>query len=76
MSKQKQKQNNFCPQHVVNLYFLGNSMNNLLSYCGLTDARMSASEKDLPVLKYCRIVVSDFAVALPKLKTPQPKLQM
>ena len=28
-------------------------MNNLLSYCGLTDARMRASEKDLPVcLKY------------------------
>jgi hypothetical protein len=25
-------------------------MNNLLSYCGLTDARMKASEKDLPVL--------------------------
>ena len=26
-----------------------NSMNNLLSYCGLVDARISASEKDLPV---------------------------
>ena len=25
-------------------------MNNLLSYCGLVDARISASEKDLPVL--------------------------
>ena len=49
MSKQKQK-NNFCTQHVVNLYFSGNSMNNLLSYCGLTDARIRASEKDLPVL--------------------------
>ena len=24
-------------------------MNNFLSYCGLTDARMEASEKDLPV---------------------------
>ena len=48
MSKQKQK-NNFCTQHVENLYFSGNSMNNLLSYCGLTDARMRASEKDLPV---------------------------
>ena len=24
-------------------------MNNLLSYCGLVDARKSASEKDLPV---------------------------
>ena len=27
------------------------SMNNLLSYCGLTDARMNPSEKDLPVCK-------------------------
>ena len=46
MSKQK---NNFCSQHVVNLYFSGYSMNNLWSYCGLNDARMRASEKDLPV---------------------------
>ena len=29
--------------------FHGNSMNNLLSYCGIVDARISASEKDLPV---------------------------
>ena len=49
MSKQK---NNFCTQHVVNLYFSGNSMNNLSSYCGLTDSRMRTSEKDLPVPKY------------------------
>ena len=26
-------------------------MNNLLSYCGLTDSTMRASEKDLPILK-------------------------
>ena len=43
--------NNFCTQHIVNLYFSWNSLNNLSSYCGLTDARMRASEKDLPVLK-------------------------
>ena len=48
MSKQKQK-NNFCTQHVVNLYFSWNSMNNLSSYCGLTDSRMRASDTDLPV---------------------------
>ena len=47
MSKQKQTKNCFCTQHVVNFYFSGNSMNNLFSYCGLTDARMWASEKDL-----------------------------
>ena len=46
MSKQK---HNFCTQHVLSLYFSGNSINNLLSYCGLTDASMRASEKDLPV---------------------------
>ena len=28
---------------------IGKSMNNLSSYCGLVDARISASEKDLPV---------------------------
>ena len=34
----------------------GNSVNNLLSYCGLTDARMRASKKDLPVhLNGCKI---------------------
>ena len=28
---------------------LGDSMNNLLSYCGLIDANIRASDKDLPV---------------------------
>ena len=59
MNVKTKTKNNFCRQHVVNLYFLGNSMNNLLSYCGLNDARMRASEKDLPVprdiqLEICR----------------------
>ena len=47
MSKQKKK---FCTPLVLILYFSGNSMKNLLSYCELTDARMSSSEKDLPVM--------------------------
>ena len=34
---------------VVNMYLLENSMNNFLSNGGLIDARMRASEKDLPV---------------------------
>ena len=42
-------QNNICTQQVVNLYFSLNSMNNISSYCGLTGARMRASEKDLHV---------------------------
>ena len=31
------------------MYKTGNSMDNLLSYCGLVDARISNYEKDLPV---------------------------
>ena len=29
--------------------YTGKSMNNLLSYCGLVDPKISASDKDLPV---------------------------
>ena len=47
--KTKTKQNNFCTQQVLNLYFLGNSINNLLSQYGLTGERIRASEKDLLV---------------------------
>ena len=39
-----------CSELGIFMYSTGNSMNNLLSYCGLVDARISASEKDLPVL--------------------------
>ena len=45
-------QNNICTQHVLNLYFWGDSMNNLSSYCGLTDSKMRASDTDLPVIVY------------------------
>ena len=38
-------------------------MNNLLSYCGLVDARINASEKDLPVLQ-----IFDNATAIPELR--------
>ena len=43
--------NNICTQCVLNLYFGGDSMNNLLSYCGLTDSKMRASDTDLPEIK-------------------------
>ena len=55
MPKQKQKtifvHNMFspCSELVVFLYWTGKSMNNLLSYCGLVDVRINASDKDLPV---------------------------
>ena len=53
--------NNLCSQHVlpmfypcselgIFMYWTGNSMNNLLSHCGLVDAKIRASDKDLPVL--------------------------
>ena len=51
MSKQKQKNPIFVniKQHVLNLYFSENSNKQSLVICGLTDARMRAFEKDLPV---------------------------
>ena len=48
-------------EHVLPMFyaciFHGNSMNNLLSYCGLTDAKIRASDKDLPVLLICGAVI-------------------
>ena len=38
-----------CPELVVFMYWTGKSMNNLLSYCGLVDVRINASDKDLPL---------------------------
>ena len=38
-----------CSELVVFMYWTGKSMNNLLSYCGLVDPRISASDKDLPL---------------------------
>ena len=50
--------NNFFTQHVLPRFELGTfmywtckSMNNLSSYCGLVDAKIRASDKDLPVKK-------------------------
>ena len=49
-------QNNFGTQNVLPRFELGvfmyrtcNSMNNLSSYCGFIDAKIRASDKDLPV---------------------------
>ena len=38
-----------CSELVVFMYWNGKSMNNRLSYSGLVDPRISASDKDLPV---------------------------
>ena len=38
-----------CSELVIFMYWTGKSMNNLLSYCGLLDVRINASDKDIPV---------------------------
>ena len=51
MSKQKQKKFVYttCSELVVFMDWTCNSMNNLLSYCGLVDEKISASEKAFPL---------------------------
>ena len=53
-------------EHVLSMFcacsFHGNSMNNLLSYCGLVDGRISASEKDLPVLRLKMVFIKLLAI--------------
>ena len=38
-----------CSELAVFMCWTGKSMNNFLSYCGLVDVRINASDKDLPV---------------------------
>ena len=40
-----------CSELLICMYWAGNSMNNLLSYWGLVDTRIRASDKDLPVIQ-------------------------
>ena len=40
-----------CSELVIFMFWTGNSMNNMSSYCGLVDPRISAPDKDLPVQK-------------------------
>ena len=62
-------------EHVLPMFracsFHGNSMNNLWSYCGLVDAKKSASEKDLHVflsllLKCTQIFWSNSSISVSK----------
>ena len=41
-----------CSEIGIFMYWTGNSMNNLLSYCGLVDAKIRASDIDFPVSAY------------------------
>ena len=38
-----------CSELAIFMFWTRNSMNNLSSYCGLVDAKIRASDKDLPV---------------------------
>ena len=38
-----------CSELAIFMYWARNSMNNLLSYCGLVDTKIRASDKDLPL---------------------------
>ena len=53
---QAQNMGRTCSAHVLIMFcacsFHGNSMDNMFSYCGLIDAKIRASYKDLPVLLY------------------------
>ena len=51
--------NNFFTQHVLPRFELGIFMNNLSSYCGLVDAKIRASDKDLSVNADCKITASE-----------------
>ena len=48
-TKKKQFMYTTCSELVVFMYWTGKSLNNLMSYCGLVDARIRAFNKDLPV---------------------------
>ena len=52
---------------VVFMYRTGKSMNILLSYCGLVDPRISASDKDLPVIGLLFRVKADITISLSRL---------
>ena len=52
MSKQKQFVYTTYSELGIFMYRTRNSMKNLSSYCGLVDARISVSDKDLPAIMF------------------------
>ena len=51
-----------CSELAIFMYWTCNSMNNFLSYCRLVDARISASEKYLPVRCFFYIFSTQIAL--------------
>ena len=68
-----QKQKTICVHHMfwerselaIFMYWTGNSMNNLLSYCRLVDAKIRASDKDLPVAVLQVVAMLTSGLSLP-----------
>ena len=64
------------PQYDNRLFVELNTMNNLLSYFGLVDARIRASEKDLPVNEIIDIISfrenGHMKVGVPGIQDPRP----
>ena len=71
MSKSISVHNMFSPCSELGnfTYWTCNSMNNMSSYCGIVDAKIRASDKDLPVLSY-----DHMNVWLKKIKWSIPKI--
>ena len=53
--------------HVLPMYWTGKSMNNLLSYRGLVDVRISASEIDLPVKRTTSVFIGTLEMYCPQM---------
>ena len=53
-----------CSELVVFMYWIGKSMNNILSYYGLLDAKIRASDKDLPIQWPCTTTLSSPGVCI------------
>ena len=57
-----------CSELVVFMYWTQNSINNLLSNCGLVNGRISVSETDLPVIEIFSSHKSSIAMGVAELQ--------
>ena len=53
-----------CSELGILTYCIFNSMNNLLSHCGLVDAKIRASDKDLPVYHLATMNINTLIASL------------
>ena len=62
-NKKKRAVYTTCSELVCFMFWTGKSMNHLLSYCGLVDPRICASDKDLPALLLVYVLDIDLWMA-------------